>query len=90
MKPFAPRDPMELIGVALPQEDVDYMAECLVEEYLLLGWNDKQLMSLFSRPFFQATHRIYEDKGEEYVQALIQKVRDKWSRGWVQGGESDA
>ncbi len=90
MKAFEPQDPMELVGIALPQEDVDFMAECLVEEYLFLGWNDKKLMSLFNRPFFQATHRIYHDKGEEYVRLLIQRVQDKWSSGWIPRGESDA
>ena len=90
MKAFEPEDPMELVGVALLQEDVDYMAECLVEEYVLLGWSDKQLMTLFSNPMFQATHRIYQDKGEEYVLSVIQNVRDSWSRGWIRAGESDA
>ncbi len=90
MKEVEPEDPMELVGVALPQEDVDYMAECLVDEYVLLGWNDKQLMTLFSHPMFQSTHRIYQDKGEEYVRSVIQRVRDKWSQGWIRGGESDA
>ena len=90
MKAFEAQDPMELVGIALPQEDVDLMAECLVEEYLFLGWNDKKLMSLFTRPFFQATHRIYHEKGEEYVRSLIQRVHDKWSSGWLQRGESDA
>ena len=90
IKTFEPDDPMELVGVALPQENVDYMAECLVEEYVLLGWSDKQLMALFSNPMFQATHHIYQDKGEEYVRSLIQKVRDKWSQGWIRTGETDA
>ena len=90
MKEVGPDDPMELVGIALPQEDVDYMAECLIEEYVFLGWNDKQLMSMFRTPQFQATHRIYHDKGEEYVLALIQSVRDKWSEGWVRRGESHA
>ncbi len=90
MKAVEPEDPMELVGVVLPQEDPDYMAECLVEEYIFLGWNDKQLMSLFARPTFRTTHRIYHDKGEEYVRPVIQRVRDKWSKGWVRGGESNA
>tara|TARA_B100000315_G_C14160822_1_gene399966 strand:+ start:276 stop:548 length:273 start_codon:yes stop_codon:yes gene_type:complete len=90
MKAFELQDPMELVGIALPQEDVDYMAECLVEEYLFLGWNDGQLMSLFTSPFFQATHRIYHDKGEAHVRSLVQRVRDRWSSGWIQRGESDA
>lgn len=90
MKEVEPGDPMELVGVALPQGDVDYMAECLVEEYVLLGWSDRQLMNLFTRPVFHATYHIYQDKGKEYVRALIQRVRDKWSQGWIRGGESHA
>lgn len=93
MKEAEPQDPMELVGVALPQGDADYMAECLVEEYMFLGWNEKQLMSLFSHPMFQATHRIYHnkgDQGEEYVRSLIHRVQEKWSQGWTQEGESHA
>ncbi len=90
MKQVEPDDPMELVAVALPQEDVGYMVECMVEEYMFLGWNDKQLMSLFTHPMFQATHRIYQSEGEEYVRSVIQKVRDKWNQGWIQRGESDA
>ncbi len=90
MKDVAPGDPMELVGVGLPQGDPDQMAECLIEEYALLGWDERQLMTLFSRPFFQTTHRIYRDKGEDYVRGLIHKVRDKWRHGCVRGGTSDA
>ena len=88
MKEAEPHDPMELVGIALPQEDADYMAECLIEEYSSLGWSDNQLLSLFTNPFFRATHRIYYDKGEGHVRSLIQKVRDRWSQGWARGGES--
>ena len=88
MKAFEPEDPMELIGMAIPQEDPDYMAECMIEEYIFLGWNEKQLMSLFTKPFFQATHRIYQDKGEEHVKALIHGVRDRWLQGSTRGGNS--
>ena len=87
MKPYEQDDPMGLVGVALPEGDLELMAECFVEEYVLQGWPDERLMLLFTRPFFAGTHRIYREKGEEYVQALIRKVRDKWSQGWVNGGE---
>ncbi len=90
MKAYEPEDPMELVGVAIPQQDPDYMAECIVDEYVLLGWSDKQLMTLFSRPMFQATHGIYHDKGEEHMRSVIQRVRDKWSQGRVRVGESNA
>ncbi len=90
MKHTEPGDPMELVGVGLPEGNIDDMAECLVEEYMLLGWNERQLMALFTRPFFRTTHRIYREKGEAYVRALIQRVGDKWSRGSVRGGMSGA
>ena len=90
MKEFAPEDPMELVGVNLPSGDSDDMAECLVEEYLLMGWNERQLMNLFTRPFFQTTHRIYREQGEAYVQALIERVCDKWRHGRIRGGVCDA
>ena len=90
MKHTEPGDPMELVGVGLPEGNIDQMAECLVEEYMLLGWNERQLMALFTRPFFQTTHRICRDKGEDYARALIKRVHDKWSQGCWHGGASDA
>ncbi|MFQ5657838.1 MAG: hypothetical protein ACE5G5_09880 [Candidatus Methylomirabilales bacterium] len=90
MKDVGPGDPMELVGVGLPEGDPDYMAECLVEEFMLLGWNERQLMTLFTRPFFQTTHRIYREKGEDCVRALIQRVRDKWRPASMREGTSNA
>ncbi len=90
MKCVKPEDPMELVGVSLPPRDTERMAECVIEEYLLLGWNERQLMSLFCRPFFRATHQLYLEKGEDWVRALIQKVRRRWSDGSLRGGASDA
>jgi hypothetical protein len=88
MKVFEPNDPMELVGMEVPLQDTDYMAECIVEEYMLLGWSDKQLMSMFKKPFFHVTHGFFNDNGEEHVRSLIQSVRDKWVQGSVRGGES--
>ncbi|MFQ5756612.1 MAG: hypothetical protein ACE5H7_11055 [Acidiferrobacterales bacterium] len=81
--------PMELVGVGLPEGDLDCMAECLIEEYMLLGWNERQLMALFTRPFFQTTHRICREKGEVYVHNLIRRVRERWSQGNSMGGTPD-
>ena len=78
-------DPHELVGVSLAEGDSNYMAECLVEEYLLLGWSDHQLTSLFTRPCFGMTHRIYLDRGHDYVAALIAQVRAKWTTNETDG-----
>ncbi|MFN8454044.1 MAG: hypothetical protein U0401_05105 [Anaerolineae bacterium] len=71
---------MELVGMALPGQpgQLEAMAECIVEEYVRLGWDEPRLMSLFTSPMFLATHRIYRQKGEDYVRELVQKTCAKW------------
>jgi hypothetical protein len=78
-KTFEDDDPMELVGIALPDGDLEEMAECLVEEFVKMGFDDAHLLHLFKSPFYDGTHQIYQQKGEDYVQALIGKVRLRWS-----------
>lgn len=78
--PLHQEDPYELVGMVIPGDDdqTDMMAQALIEEYLLLGWSKKKLMSLFTNPFYLGTHRIYQEKGEAYVQALIDEIFSQW------------
>ena len=73
-------DPMELTGMVLPGEpgQLEAMAECFVEEYVRMGWDERRLMTLFINPTFLATHRIYRLKGEGYVRELIRRMCVKW------------
>ncbi|HEY5669373.1 MAG TPA: hypothetical protein VIS10_05195 [Anaerolineales bacterium] len=77
---FDVEDPMDLVGMVLPGEpgQLEAMAECFVEEYVRMGWNETRLMTLFVNPMFMATHRIYRQKGEKYVKELIQRVGSKY------------
>ena len=36
-------------------------------------------MTLFRNPMFLATHRVYRQKGEDYVLDLIRRVRARWT-----------
>ena len=74
-------DPMELVGMVMPGEpgQLEAMAECIVEEYVRLGWDARRLLTLFVNPMFMATHRIYRQKGEAYVQELIDRMCEKWA-----------
>lgn len=81
---------MELVGVAMPVESTDLMAESIIEEYLIMGYNPRQVMFLFSNPTFNMTHQIYHDRGEEYVRARIGAVMDRWAKGRLQGGNGHA
>ena len=50
----------------------------LIEEFILLGWNEKRLMTLFTSPLYLGTHRIYQEKGEAWVQDLITETCARW------------
>lgn len=88
---FVDEDPMELVGLVVPGEagQLELMAECLVEEYARMGWDEKRLMALFANPMFLATHRIYRQKGKEYAEDLVHRVVKKWSvaRSFEPGAE---
>jgi hypothetical protein len=83
---FTHEDPMEMVATVIPGEpgQLEAMAECFVEEYIRLGWDEERLMTLFVNPLFLATHRVYKLKGEAYVRHLIRATCAKWkgvSRG---------
>lgn len=73
-------DPMELVGMVMPGEpgELEAMAECFVEEYVRLGWNETRLMTLFRSSMFMATNRIYRIKGEAWVRELIRRISAQW------------
>jgi hypothetical protein len=77
---FEVEDPMELVGAVIPGDEntLDDMATAIVEEYVLLGWDEERLMTLFVNPLFMATHRIYRQRGREYVQNLIRSTCAKF------------
>jgi pyrroline-5-carboxylate reductase len=78
---FVAEDPMELVGMVMPggPGQLEAMAECLVEEYIRMGWDEERLMTLFKNPMFAGTFRVFRHKGEGYVRELIQNVSKKWS-----------
>ena len=77
---FVDEDPMELVGMVMPGAPgmLEAMATALVEEYVLLGWDEPRLMTLFVNPLFMATHRIYRQKGEVYVRDLVRETCAKF------------
>jgi len=78
MKGIRRDDPPELVAVATPGY-LEEMAEVPGEEYTPLGGREDQLLALFRDHFFQATHHIYHQKGEEYVGSLIRRALGRWA-----------
>ena len=69
-----PADPMAPMAVRAPG-DSRRMAECIIEEYLLMGYGDDELLALFRDPFYQGVHHLYRQYGEAGIRALIADVR---------------
>ncbi|MFN3974461.1 MAG: hypothetical protein ACK4K2_04175 [Dehalococcoidia bacterium] len=75
-----PDDPLELQGVGIREGSLEETARCLIEEYVRLGFTDKQLLGLFHNPFFAGPYAIYQAKGEAWIQETIRKVREQWGQ----------
>lgn len=82
-KAFEAEDPMSLNGTILRLKSAgeaarinSEMAECFIEEYLLLGYSELELLHLFKNPFYRATYALYRERGESYVRDLIRKVAE--------------
>jgi hypothetical protein len=66
--------------MVLPGEEgqLEAMAECIIDEYVRMGWDEQRLMTLFVNPMFMATYRIYRQKGEGYVRDLIRQTGTRY------------
>ena len=71
-------DPLEIVGVVLDrpidEAGLDDMARTFVEEYALMGWGPKRILTLFRQPFYAGAHDAYEALGEERIVALIEET----------------
>ena len=75
---FEADDPMELVGVALPDGDPEELAGAIVEEFIRMGLSNEELLALFRDPFYAGPHAIWRSRGDEYVRGLIHRGRERW------------
>jgi hypothetical protein len=74
-------DPLEFVGMGIPagpNADED-LARAVVEEYLLFGYDRDRLVRLFSDPYYAGTHRVWREKGQAFVERVIDDVLREWS-----------
>ncbi len=77
-KEVVPEDPMEIVGVVLDRpidlRGMRDMARTFVEEYALMGWPAKRILTLFRNPFYGGAHDAYEALGEARILELIEET----------------
>jgi hypothetical protein len=75
-------DPMELNGMGLlsNEDTTDAMTECFVEEFMRMGYDHKQVLTLFRNPHYIGMNMVLQNRGEEFVKGSIQEIFARWGR----------
>lgn len=74
-------DPIEMIGIQLPnqtEEQLRDMALCFAEEFVREGWSKEKLIKMFKNPFYQGPYMVWRQKGDEYVESVINDAEKMW------------
>ncbi len=77
-----PEDPLALCGVALEtgEDTSEPMTECLVEEFMRLGYGAAGILALFRNPHYTGMHQVWVQRGEGFVRGKIEEVFGWWRR----------
>ncbi len=75
-------DPMALVGHAMPgvPGGLELMAETVVDEYLRFGFDEERILTMFRTPFFAMTHAVWQQKGDAWCAALVERVAATYRR----------
>ena len=64
-----------VVTLSTPGYDgVAEMARTLIEEFAVVGWPRERILRMFKQPTFAGPYAVYEDRGLEFVEALIGEV----------------
>ena len=77
MKEAEANDPMELVCETIPG-DAAFLAQCVIEEFALIGYGAEDLFALFRQPVYPMLNNIFRKEGEAFVRNLIGQVLGEW------------
>lgn len=82
-------DPLELNGMAFLTEDdtTDAMCECFIEEFMRMGHNASQILTLFRNPHYLGMNMVMDKRGEQFIRKRVAEVFARWGRPGY-GGDS--
>ena len=66
-------DPMELRATECDGAP-DFMIECVVEEYLRMGWPPEQVLRLFESPLYPPLYHLWRSQGAAAIRGRIERV----------------
>ena len=83
VKGCEPDDPLMMVGVGLSNQseaDLRDMALCFAEEFAREGWSKEKLFKMFHNPFYQGPYLVWKQKGDEFINSVIQEAFRMWRR----------
>src|SRR3989304_3097011 len=80
-----PSDPNVLVGVVLPAdaEAMREMAYVFAEEFVRMGYDKRQLLSVFQNPYYAGAHGAYRTLGETEIITTIDECINVWGRSKI-------
>jgi hypothetical protein len=80
---YDPEDPLEAIAVELPsnEDTLVPMAECFIEEFMMSGYSQEQVLGLFQNPRYAGPLMVTRARGTAFVKELIAETFTKWGKG---------
>jgi hypothetical protein len=70
-------DPYIATAVSVPTPGYDGLAamgRTFVEEFALMGWSRERIIRMFEVPRFVAAHSVYQARGPQFVEQLVNEV----------------
>jgi hypothetical protein len=76
---MAPEDPFELVATpAIGEPDV--MLECILQEFLWMGWDAEQLLALFGNPAYPLLCELEAHYGRDEVRRRVEALVARGTR----------
>lgn len=72
-----PEDPYELVAERVTG-DPEVMLECLLQEFLWLGWNAEQLWPLFHDPAYPLLQELQRHFGAKELRRRMDRLTQQW------------
>jgi hypothetical protein len=76
---IAPDDPFELVATAAIG-DPDVMLECILQEFLWMGWDAEQLLALFDHPGYPLLRELQAHYGRGEVRKRVEALVARGTR----------
>jgi len=71
VKKYDKEDPLEMKVMEIPGGDIEHQALVMAEEFRDMGTTEKELMNMFSNPYYGGLYMAYAQLGKESIENII-------------------